>query len=82
MDIKCDQKNATENQIVCNKIYLTISKKIIDPCERSPYQLIVQYSATDKGSPRTYKATKKEHVILFAKKINRMYLERLSFAIK
>ena len=68
LDIKCDQKNATENQIVCNKIYLTISKKIIDPCERSVYQLIAQYSATEKGSPRTYKATKKAHVTLFEKK--------------
>ena len=37
VDIKFDHKNASENQIVYNEIYLPIAEKqkIIDPCERS-----------------------------------------------
>ena len=71
VDIKFDHKNATENEIICNEIYLPIieKQKNIDPCKRSVYQLIEQYSATEKGSPRTYKATKKVHATLFKKKI-------------
>ena len=70
VDIKFDHKNASENQIVYNEIYLPIAEKqkIIDPCERSVYQLIKQYSATEKSSPRTYKATKKAYSTLFEKK--------------
>ena len=37
------------------------------------YQLLEQYSATEKGNPQTYRATKKVHVL---------YLEHLSFVIK
>ena len=71
VDIKLDHKNATENEIVCNEIYLPIieKQKNIDPCKRSVYQLIEQYSATEKGSPRTYKATKKVHATLLKKKV-------------
>ena len=61
VDIEFDHKKATENQIDYNEIYPTIieKQKIIDPCERSVYQLHQQYSATEKGNPRTYRATKK-----------------------
>ena len=70
VDIKFDHKNATENQIVYNEIYLPIveKQKIIDPCERSVYQLIKQYSGTEKSSRRTCKATKKAHATLLKKK--------------
>ena len=51
VDIEFDHKNATENQITYNEIYPPIIEKqnIIDPCERSIYQLLEQFSATDKG---------------------------------
>ena len=61
VDIEFDHTKATENQIVYNEIYPAIieKQKIIDPCERSVYQLLEQYSATEKGNPRTYRATEK-----------------------
>ena len=42
VDIESDHTNATEKQIVYNEIYPTIieKQKIIDPCERSVYQLL------------------------------------------
>ena len=63
MDIEFNHKNATENQIVYNQIYTPIIEelKIIDPCEMSVYQLIEQYSTTEKCNPRTCKTTKKSH---------------------
>ena len=66
VDIKFDHKNASENQIVYNEIYLPIAEKQknIDPCERSVYQLI----KTKKSSPQTDKATKKAYATLFEKK--------------
>ena len=50
VDIKLDHKNATENWIAYKEIYPPIIEKqnIIDPCERSVYQLLEQYSATEK----------------------------------
>ena len=69
VDIKFDHTKATEKQIVYNEIYPPIieKQKIIDPCERSVYQLVEQYSATEKGNPIIYRATKKDHVTLFKK---------------
>ena len=66
-DIEFDHKNATENQITYNEIYAPhIEKqKIIDSCERFIYQLLEQYSTTDKGKPKSYKATKKAHATMF-----------------
>ena len=67
VDIEFDHKNATENQITYNEIDPTIieKQKIIDPCERHVYQLLGQYSTTDKGKPKSYKATKKAHATMF-----------------
>ena len=66
VDIEFDHKNATQNQIAYNEIYpLIIEKqKIIDPCERSIYQLLEQYSTTGEGKQRSYRATKKAHVTM------------------
>lgn len=41
--------------------------KIIDVSERSVYQLMEQYSETDKGISRAYRCTDKAHTTLFAK---------------
>ena len=42
VDIKFDHKKVIENQIAYNKIYPPIieKQKIMDPCERSVYQLL------------------------------------------
>ena len=67
VDIEFYHTKATEKQIVYNEIYPpTIEKQMfVNLCERSVYQLLEQYSATEKGNPRTYKATKKAHATLF-----------------
>ena len=71
-DIEFDHNKATEKQLVYNEIYPPIieKRKIIDPCERSVYQLLEQYSSTEKGNPRLYRATKKVHATLLKKASN------------
>ena len=83
VDIEFDHKNATENQITYNEIYPPIieKQKIIDPCERSIYQLLEQYSTIDKDKPKSYKATKKAHAIMFQKNFQLMYLEQIFFSV-
>ena len=77
VNIGFDHKNATKNQITYNEIYPPIieKQKIIDPCERSIYQLLEQYSATNKGKRKSYKATKKAPATMFKKNFQPMYLE-------
>ena len=72
VDIEFDHTKATEKQLVYNEIYPPIieKRKIIDPCERSVYQLLEQYSSTEKGNPRLYRATKKVHATLLKKASN------------
>ena len=69
VDIELDHTKATEKQIVYGEIYPPIieNQKIIDPCERSVCHLLEQYSSTEKGNPRSYRATKKAHATLFKK---------------
>ena len=83
VDIEFDHKKATENQIVYNEICPPIIEKqeIIDPCERSVHQLLGQYSATEKGNPQIYRATKKAHPTIFKKKFQPMHLEQIFFAV-
>ena len=77
VEIELDHAKTTENQVVYNGIYPPIieKQKVIDPCERSVYHLLEQYSANEKGNPRTYKATEKAHATTFKKKFQPMYLE-------
>ena len=72
VDIEFDHTKATEKQLVYNEIYPPIieKQKIIDPYERSVYQLLEQYSSTEKGNPRSYRGTKKAHATLFFLKKN------------
>ena len=39
-------------------------KKVIDPCERSTYELLEQF-VTDKKGPSSYKKSAKAHANLF-----------------
>ena len=56
-------------------------QKVIDPCERSTYQLLEQLVMGEKG-PSSYKKTAKAHANLFKKHFLPMYLEDLAFCIK
>ena len=67
--ILLNRTKATEKQLVYNEIYPPVieKQKIIDPCKRSGYELLEQYSSIEKGNPRSYRATKKAHATLFKK---------------
>ena len=83
VDIEFDFKNANEREYAYNKIYPPIieKQKIIDPCERSAFQLIEQFF-TGENAPKTYRSTAKAHANLFKKSLLPMYLEDLVFCIK
>ena len=83
IDIEFDFKNATKQQLIYNEIYPPIieKQKIIDPCERSTYQLLEQLIMGEKG-PKSYKKTAKAHANLFKKCFIPLYLEDLNFCIK
>ena len=83
VDIEFDYKNASQKELTYNEIYSPIieKQKVIDPCERSTYQLLEQLVMGEKG-PSTYKKTAKAHANLFKKFFLPMYLEDLAFCIK
>ena len=84
VDISFDYEKAMPRQRIYNEIYPSIIEKlkIIDVAKRSVYQLIEQYSKTNNGVLRSYRATKKVHAALFQKRFQLLYLEHLSFLIK
>ena len=81
--LNLDTKNASEKILAYNEIYLPIieKQKVIDPCERSTYQLLEQFVMGEKG-PSSYKKSAKAHANLFKKLFLPMYLEDLAFCIK
>ena len=70
-DIEFDLKNATEREFAYNEIYPAVieKKKIIDPCERSVFQLLEQYKEGEKG-PLFYRATAKAQATMLKKITN------------
>ena len=61
--IKFDIKNVTEREFAYNEIYPPIIEKqrIIDPCERSVFQLLEQFVRGENG-PKAYRSTAKARV--------------------
>ena len=55
--------------------------KIIDPCERSVFQLLEQYKEGERDA-LGYKSTSKAHETMLKKILLPMYLEELAFVIK
>ena len=55
----------TQRELIYNEIYPPIieKQKIIDPCERSVFQLLEQYIQGEKG-PKPYKSKAKAHATL------------------
>ena len=68
---------------IYNEIYppITGQQKILDPNERSVYQLIELYSEADKGIPRSSRPTPKAHATLFSKIVQPLYVEHLKILI-
>ena len=56
VDIEFGTKNTSEKILAYNEIYPPIieKQKVIDPCERSTYQLLEQFVMSEKG-PSSYK---------------------------
>ena len=83
VDIEFDCNNASTKQRDYNDIYPSIKEKqtVIDPRERSVYQLLEQCPETEKGNSRAYRTTKKALSTLFKKRFFPMYLEHLAFVI-
>ena len=79
VDIEYDFKNATEREYAYNEIYPPIieKQKIIDPCERSAFQLIEQF-VMGENAPNAYRSTAKAHANLFKKKLFTNIFRRLS----
>ena len=84
VDIEFDFKNATDREYTYNDIYPPIIEKqrIIDPCERSAFQLIEQFIMGKTNLPKANRSTAKAHANLFQKKFLPMYLEDLVFCVK
>ena len=69
VDIMFDAKIASKKQLVYNEIYPAIieKKKIIDPCQRSVFQLLEQYVEGEINNPLAYRATAKAHATMSKK---------------
>ena len=76
--------NASKKKLVYNEICQPIieKQKIIDPCERSVFQLLEQYVEGENNNPLAYHATAKAHATMFKKFFTPMYLQHLAFVIK
>ena len=83
VDIEFNYEKATKQQITYNEIYPPIieKQKVIDPCERSTYQLLEQLVVGEKGL-NSYKKSAKAHANLFQIHFLPLYLEDLNFCIK
>ena len=83
-DIKFDSDKATKCLMVYNEIFLPIVEKdlILEPNERSCFQLLELYCETDENKPKTYTATTKVHSILFSKICIPLCLEDLKFLME
>ena len=68
VDIEFDFKNATEREFAYNEIYPPIieKQKIIDPCERSVFQLLEQF-VRGENAPKSCITSAKTHANLFKK---------------
>ena len=83
VDIKLDQKNATEQEVLYDEIMpLIIEKqKILEANERSVYQLLDLIKKTSKAVPKSYRCTQKSYNNMFPKTFIPVYQEDLKFLI-
>ena len=63
VDTEFGFKNTTEREFACNEIYPPIIEKqrIIDPFERSVFQLLEQFVRGENNLPKAYISTAKAH---------------------
>ena len=83
VDIEFDHLNATPRQIMYNEISPPVveKRKILEPNERSVFQLLELYSETEKGNPKSYKLSPQSQATLLPKRYIPLYLEGIKFLI-
>ena len=83
VDIEFDHLNATPRQIMYNEIFPPVveKRKILEPNERSVFQLLELYSETEKGNPKSYKLLPQSQATLLPKRYIPLYLEEIKFLI-
>ena len=83
VDIEFDYENATPRKIMYNEIFPTIvdKKKVLEPNERSIFQLLELYTEDNKGKAKSYKLSPQSHATLLPKRYIPLYLEELKFVI-
>ena len=83
VDIEFDHLNATPRQIMYNEIFPPVveKRKILEPNERSVFQLLELYSETEKGNPKSYKLSPQSQATLLPKRYIPLYLEEIKFLI-
>ena len=83
VDIEFDPLNVTPRQIMYNEIFRPVveKKKILEPNERSVFQLLELYSETEKGNPKSYKLSAQSQATLLPKRYIPLYLEEIKFLI-
>ena len=74
IDIEFDIKKTSKIELAYNEICPPIieKQKIIDPCERSVFQLLEQYIDGENG-PKSYRSTAKAHATLLKKKVTDVF---------
>ena len=82
-NIEPDEKRATEREYTYNEILTPIieKQKVLEPNERSVYQLLELFDKTNDDKPKSYHCTEKSHATMFLKKFIPLYLEDLKFLI-
>ena len=83
VDIEFDSENATPRQIMYNEIFPPVveKEKVLDPNERSVFQLLELYAETEKGVPKSYKLSPQSHATVLPKRYIPLYLEELKILI-
>ena len=83
VDIEFDDENATPRQIMYNEIFppAVEKAKVLEPNERSIFQLLELYLENDKGIPKSYKSSPQSRATLLPKRNIPLYLEELKFLV-
>ena len=83
-DIEFNGMKASNRQMIYNEIFPPVIEKdlILEPDERSCFQLLELYKGSDGNKPKSYTATKKSHSTLFSEKCIPFYPEELKFLIQ
>ena len=83
VDIEFDHLTAAPSQIMYNEILPPVveKRKILEPNERSVFQLLELYSETEQGNPKSYKLSPQSQATLLPKRYIPLYLEEIKFLI-